>query len=157
MQSWNWLVTHSNKFFLTNHLLVTESFFRRWESLIQSAVGLLNCCWTSPAQSFLVSGLLENHDHDFCSFLVKELPEIYGAWRCVQKCLPLYTVLSYVTFTFPHNLLLQEPDYFSTTSRSETTNHPTSRHYSLCGSHTFVKKLTISFNLEDGKISDLWS
>jgi hypothetical protein len=32
-------------------------------------IGRLNCCWSWPAQSSLVSGLLEIHDQEFCSLL----------------------------------------------------------------------------------------
>jgi hypothetical protein len=40
------------------HLLVASS-------QITMSVGQLNCCWPSPAQSFLASGLVETFDQDF--------------------------------------------------------------------------------------------
>jgi hypothetical protein len=34
-----------------------------------SSVGQSNCCWSSPAQSFLASDLVEIYDKEFCSIL----------------------------------------------------------------------------------------
>jgi hypothetical protein len=36
-------------------------------SVQNGSVGRLNCCWPSPAQSFLASGLVEIYEQDFCS------------------------------------------------------------------------------------------
>jgi hypothetical protein len=42
---------------------------------------LLNCCWSSPAQSFLASGLVQTFDQDFFSVLDMYMFEKWGLLR----------------------------------------------------------------------------
>jgi hypothetical protein len=50
--------------FLTRRIAYTD-----YSASINSLkTGRVYCCWSSSAQSILVSGLLETYDHIFCSF-----------------------------------------------------------------------------------------
>jgi hypothetical protein len=57
-------------------------FFKKMESRLKKtfgiSVGRLNCCWPSPVQPFVASGLVKTFDHDFSSVLDMY---VFEKWR----------------------------------------------------------------------------
>jgi hypothetical protein len=55
-------------------------------SLFRQSAGQLNCCWPSPAQSFLASSVVEIHDQDFCSCVLDVGPPLWRGEGSVCPC-----------------------------------------------------------------------
>jgi hypothetical protein len=74
----DYMVSHAKRcnvcsiiYFNFVHFTISIQFQRGADSYPTSmlSVGLLNCCWSSPAQSVLASGLVEIYDQDLYSLL----------------------------------------------------------------------------------------